>query len=79
MKMDFVFMFDLSKMGEHKQMCIWHNLNSNLKFEFANLLQYTSIKWNLPQTSTIYIMSQLIMCVSILLSMLSPFVDDCYR
>src|SRR4051812_30805494 len=56
-------MFDHFKMGEQKQMCICLNLNLNLEFESANPLQYTSIKWNLPQTSTLYIMSQLIMCL----------------
>ena len=53
--MQFIFMFDHSKMGEQKQMCIWLNLNLNLEFEFAIQLQDTSIKWNLPQTSTLYL------------------------
>src|SRR3954465_8010111 len=65
MNMQFVFMFDHFKMGEQKQMSIWHNLNLNLEFEFANPLQYTSIKWNCQQTSTIYIMDNLIMCLCI--------------
>ena len=70
-------MFDHVKMGEQQQMCIWHILNSNLEFEFADILQYTSSKWNLRQTSTMYIMfPQLIMCLIILLSMLFPLVDD---
>ena len=56
MNMQFIFMFDHFKMGEQKQMCIWHNLNSNMEFEFVILLQYTSFKWNHQQTSTIYIM-----------------------
>ena len=77
--MQFVFMFDHFKMGEEQQMCIWHILNSNLEFEFANLLQYTSIKWNFPHINTIYIMlQQLIMCLSIVLLMLFPLVDDCF-
>src|SRR4051812_37308669 len=46
-------------------MCICPNLNLNLEFEFANPLQYTSNKLNFPQTSTLYIMSQLIMCLCI--------------
>src|SRR4051812_13653779 len=46
-------------------MCIWLNLNLNLEFEFANSLKYTSIKLNFPQTSTLHIMSQLIMCLCI--------------
>ena len=37
--MQFVYMFDHIEMGEQKQMCIWHNLNSSLKFEFAIPLQ----------------------------------------
>ena len=49
-------MFDHLKMDEQKQMCIRLNLNLNLEFEFAIQLQYTSIKMNLPQTSSIYIM-----------------------
>src|SRR3954468_22641546 len=58
-------MFENFKMGEPKQMSIWHNLNLNLEFEFANPLQYSSIKWNCQQTSTIYIMDDLIMCLCI--------------
>src|SRR3954467_2514637 len=37
-------------------MGIWHILNSNMEFEFAIILQYTSFKWNHQQTSTMYIM-----------------------
>ena len=58
-------MFDHFKMGEQKQMCIWLNLNLNLKFEFAIQLQYTSIKLNFPQTSSIHIMNNYIMCLCI--------------
>ena len=59
-------------MGERRQMCIWLNLNLNLKFEFANSLQYTSIKWNVPQTSTMNFMSPLYHVLVHLLSMLPP-------
>src|SRR4051794_8665314 len=75
----FVFMFDHFKMGEQKQMCIW--LNLNLEFEIAIQLQYTSIKMNFPQTSTLYTMEQHIMCVCILfrfcppLLMIDPITD----
>ena len=72
MDMQFFFMFDHFKMGEQQQMCIWHILNSNLEFEFANLLQYTSIKWNCQQTSSIYIMDNLIMCLCILFRCCPP-------
>ena len=65
MNMQFVFKFDKFKMGEQKQMCIWLNLNLNLKFEFAIQLQYTSIKLNLPQTSSIYLMDNYIRCLCI--------------
>ena len=54
--MQFVNMFYHFKMGEQKQMCIWLNLNLNLEFQFAIQLQYTSIKLNVPQISTLYIM-----------------------
>src|SRR4051812_11444939 len=70
--MQFVFMFDHFKMGEQKQMCIWLNLNLNLEFEFASPLQYTSIKLNCQQTSTIYIMDNLIMCLCILFRCCPP-------
>ena len=70
-------MFDHLKMGEQKQMCIWLNLNLNLKFEFANSLQYNSNKWNVPQTSTLNCMSPLYHVLVHLLSMLPPFLDDC--
>ena len=72
MNMQCFYMFDYFKMGKQQQMCICHNLNSNLKFEFANALQYTSIKLNFPQTSTLYIMSQLIMCLCILFRCCPP-------
>ena len=52
------FMFDHFKMGEQLQMCIWHILNSNMEFEFAIQLQYTSFNLNLQHISAIYIMSQ---------------------
>src|ERR1041385_1199546 len=63
--MQFVFRFDHFKMGEQKKMCIWLNLKLNLKFEFAFQMQYTSIKLNMLQTSTIHIMDNLIMCMCI--------------
>src|SRR4051812_43767521 len=69
-----VFMFNHFKMGEQRKMCIWLNLNLNLEFE----LQYTSIKLNLPQTSTLYIMEQHIMCLCIYFRCCPPFVDDCF-
>ena len=75
--MQFVLMFDDFKMGKPKQMCIWLNLNLNLEFELAIQLHYTSIKLNMPQTSTLYIMVQLIKCLCILLQCCPPFVDDC--
>src|SRR4051812_18904995 len=53
-------------------MCIWHILKSHLEFEFAILLQYTSIKWNCQHISTIYIMDNLIMCLCILLQCCPP-------
>ena len=57
--MELVSMFDLFKMGEQWQRCIWHNLKLNLEFEFAIQFQYTSIKLNVPQISTLYIMDNL--------------------
>ena len=65
MNMQLVSMFDHFKMGEQWQRCIWLNLNLNLEFEFAIQLQYTSIKMNFPQTSTLHIMDNLIMCLCI--------------
>src|SRR3954468_15871623 len=75
--MPFVFMFDHFKMGEQKQMCIWLNFNLNLEFEFAIQLQYTSIKMNLPQTSTLYIMVNLSCVCAFYFNVVPPFVDDC--
>ena len=63
--MQLVSMFDHFKMGEQQKTCIWHNLNLNLEFEFAFQMQYTSIKMNLPQTSSIHIMDNYIMCLCI--------------
>ena len=55
-------------------MCIWNLLNSNLEFKFAKPLQYTSIKWNCQQISTLYIMLQHHnMCLSIVLVLIVPF------
>ena len=65
-------MFHHFKMGEQKQMCIWLNLKLNLEFEFAIQLQYSSNKLNLPQTSTLHIMEQLIMCLCILFRCCPP-------
>ena len=72
MNMQFVFMFDHFKMGEQKEMCIMLNLNLNLEFEFAFQMQYTSFKLNVPQTSSIYIMSPLNMCLCILFQCCPP-------
>ena len=77
--MHFVFMFDHFKMGEQWQTCICLNLNLNLEFEFAIQLQYTSIKMNMLPNSTIHIMEPLNMCLSIVLYLLPPLVDDCFR
>src|SRR4051812_12189257 len=65
-------MFEHFKMGKQKQMCIWLNLKLNLEFVFAIQLQYTSIKLNFPQTSSMYILYNLIMCLCILFRCCPP-------
>ena len=58
-------MFDQRILGEQWQMHIWLNWKSYLEFEFAFQMQYTSIKMNMLQTSTIHIMDNMIMCLCI--------------
>ena len=45
-------------------------------FEFAIQLQYTSIKLNLPQTSSIYIMDDLSCVCAFYFRYCPPFVED---
>src|SRR3954464_2078189 len=43
-----------------------------MEFEFAFQMQYTSFKSNVPQTSTIHLMDNNIMCLSIVLHFVPP-------
>ena len=75
--MQFVFMFDQLLMGEQWQMHIWLIWKPYLEFEFAFQMQYTSIKMNLPQISTLHIMDNLSCVCAFCFWCCPPFVDDC--
>ena len=46
MNMDFVCMFDQFKLGEQRQMCIWHSFEFKFGVNLQMTLQCTSFKWN---------------------------------
>ena len=50
--MNLLFMFDLVKLGEQRQICIWSYFEFKFGVNLQMTLQPTSFKWNFPHIVT---------------------------